>query len=607
MNDTASQPFWINETSGDLFAWHHRPSRDAREAAVLLCKPFGHEAACTHRAYRHLAMRLAKAGFHVVRLDYAGTGDSSGGDEDGERLSAWLESVRAGVGWIRARLGVSRVVLFGARFGALMALATATGQAEVDGLVLVAPPASARAWLREGRALQSLLDGDGRKRVSAPGGAEEIAGFLFARATVDALVGMDPLAGSRVPPAVLLVARDDLPGGEDRLAAKLESRGSAVTLSKTPGYGAMMHYDPHRAVVPDAIWAEIVNWLTARYGISPISEPATKYAQSAIVRENQQAPPVREEAVDMGGLFGIISEPVEAGKAHDLPAVVLHNIGANPHFGTNRLCVGIARRLSAVGFSVLRFDSTGLGDSPATNLVEENRVYSTTAVADSRRAMDFLGRARGLNRFVLVGLCSGAYVSFHTAVADVRVVSIVLMNILLFHWKEGDPIDVRKRDAVKSTRFYSQAALDRKSWVRLLHGDVHLKAIVQGLMQKAWERARSRVRRALAGESDICRGLRSMMHRGVDVLLVFAGEDGGRDVIDEHLGVDGKRLRNEARFRIEIIDGTDHTFSPLWSRELLFSLLTSHLLKRFASTRSRSANVREEYEPPAAAAPRERV
>ncbi len=236
---------------------------------------------------------------------------------------------------------------------------------------------------------------------------------------------------------------------------------------------------------------------------------------------------MREEALDMGGLFGVLTEPVEANRSSGLPGVVLHNIGVNSHIGADRMYVRMARRWAAQGFRVLRFDSSGLGDSPANGRVAENRVYSGAAIRNSRRVMDFLGQARGLERFVLMGLCSGAYVAFHSAAADPRVVGIVLMNIQLFHWKDGDPVDVRMRDVVKSTEFYSRAIVGRETWVRVLRGQVNVGVIARGLLQKGVDRARLRIARAVHGEGDVAGGFRSMVRRGTDVLLLCGAFDGG--------------------------------------------------------------------------------
>jgi pimeloyl-ACP methyl ester carboxylesterase len=584
-----AQPFWIDTAFGPLFAWHDAPGGDARDAAVVLCRPFGYDAQCSQRAYRHLAARLRERGFHVLRFDYHGTGDSSGDDANEDRLSAWLGSVRAGMEWTRAKLGVAKVVLFGTGFGALIALEMASHE-DVDALVLFAPPRSGRAWLREGRALQGIIDVSGGPKSSPrPDGREESAGFLLTRPTVEALCKLDPLARNFTARAVLVVARDDLPGREERLIAKLEARGVEATLSRVPGYGAMIQDDPHKAVVPDAAWSEVATWLSARYAVLPKgpAEGAT-FSRVATVRERQAAPDLREEALDMEGLFGILTEPVQTPALRSFPTILLHNIGANSHVGANRMYVRMARRWAALGFPVLRFDTTGLGDSPGTPATPENRVYSNTAKGDSLRAMDFLARARGAQRFVLMGLCSGAYVSFYSALDDERVVALVLMNILLFHWKEGDSVDVRKRDRVKSSHFYARAFFGTDVWTRLIRGKIDVSGVASGLLQRGWERARHAAARALLGESDVALGFRALIRRGTDVLLIFDANDGGRDVIDAHLGANVDRFRRADGFRLEVIGGADHTFSPVRSQEIILSLLTSHLTSLFAGERAPS-------------------
>src|SRR4029077_13196885 len=86
--------------------------------------------------------------------------------------------------------------------------------------------------------------------------------------TVQALNKLDPLAAARRAKAAMIIARDDLPGPEVGWASKLESCGVEVMLSKAPGYGAMMQYDPHRSTVPNAIWNDISAYLVARYSDS---------------------------------------------------------------------------------------------------------------------------------------------------------------------------------------------------------------------------------------------------------------------------------------------------------------------------------------------------
>jgi pimeloyl-ACP methyl ester carboxylesterase len=566
-----------------VFAVHHRArAAVAQGRGVVLCNPFGIEAMSAHRAYRHLAERLADAGISAVRFDYHGTGDSSGSDDDPDRLGAWVESVRACVKWLRARDGVSEVSLFGVRFGALVAMQAANAsEPRIEGLVLMAPAATGRSWLREQRAFQSM-----RGRPSEVADGEEVVGFHITSETATAISGLDPAKsdGATVKRA-LVVARDDLPGGEGALVAKLEARGAEVTLSRSHGYRAMMTDDAYKSIVPEHVWTEIVAWLSepgpAR--LDHVNGEAPIPVEYAIIHENKGALPLREEAVEMNGLFGVLSEPLDTALSAGRPAILMNTIGANHRVGSNRLYVKMARRWARLGFPVLRFDVSGMGDSPPREGAPENYVYSNHAKEDARAAMDFLGRARGIDRFALVGLCSGAFVSFHAAVADPRAVAIVLINILAFHWHAGDSLEVRTRNTYKSTKFYSDKAFDPEVWQRLLRGEVNALGIAGALAKRVVARARRRATELVVRESDVARGFRAILKRKAHVLLVFAADDGGLDLVDEHLGAGGERLRHERRFRMEIIEGPDHTFTPIKHQHRLTDLLTEFLESHFGA------------------------
>src|SRR5689334_18798477 len=106
----APAPFYLPSRGGPLFAWWH-PGRPGGGHAVVLCPPVGHEQVHAHRAWRHLAEAVARAGFPVLRFDSSGTGDSAGTDEDPDRLAAWRQNVRDAVAWVRRRAGAEHVTL----------------------------------------------------------------------------------------------------------------------------------------------------------------------------------------------------------------------------------------------------------------------------------------------------------------------------------------------------------------------------------------------------------------------------------------------------------------------------------------------------------------
>lgn len=122
-------------------------------------------------------------------------------------------------------------------------------------------------------------------------------------------------------------------------------------------------------------------------------------------------------------LTGIVTLPVR----HDstLPAIVLLNAGFIHRIGPYRLNVDLARLLARDGFTSLRFDAHGLGDSAE---YRADMPYVKQAVQDIGDALDFLEREYGFSACVLVGLCSGADQGHAVALVDRRVRGLALLD-----------------------------------------------------------------------------------------------------------------------------------------------------------------------------------
>jgi alpha-beta hydrolase superfamily lysophospholipase len=125
-----------------------------------------------------------------------------------------------------------------------------------------------------------------------------------------------------------------------------------------------------------------------------------------------------------GGLVGVVCEP-DAGPEPGAPAVLLFNVGLNHRVGPGRLNVDLARSLARSGYASLRFDLSGLGDSEPRGGASSDAERS---VVDLREAMDFLQRRRGIEAFVVVGLCSGVDGAHAAALADPRVRGAVFID-----------------------------------------------------------------------------------------------------------------------------------------------------------------------------------
>ncbi len=127
----------------ELFALHLQPSTHvaARDHAVLLCNPFGQEAIRAHRLYRVLGDRLAAAGFHVLRFDYFGIGDSAGEDTEFDLDGAVADTVAAG-NLLLQRSRVDKLSCLGLRLGGnIAALASRHWTEPLDHLLLFEPVA----------------------------------------------------------------------------------------------------------------------------------------------------------------------------------------------------------------------------------------------------------------------------------------------------------------------------------------------------------------------------------------------------------------------------------------------------------------------------------
>jgi pimeloyl-ACP methyl ester carboxylesterase len=216
-------PFFFGSSPKQLFGIHHPPkTATAREVAILVCYPFGDEYMRTHKAMRQLTLQLAKGGFHLLRFDYYGTGDSAGESEEGT-MAQWLEDVAVAADELKETAGVSRVSLVGLRLGATLAAKAAAGRNDVDDLVLWDPIVAGAAYIDELLLPPRYL----RHLPQAPLAPDETAGsagFPLTPALRAELTALDltnvAVPGPRRVSLVVSHERDDY----TRLKTRLEQR-----------------------------------------------------------------------------------------------------------------------------------------------------------------------------------------------------------------------------------------------------------------------------------------------------------------------------------------------------------------------------------------------
>lgn len=187
--ENVGTPVFLEGPAGPIFAIYHAPQAgtDVRGALVYV-PPFAEEMNRSRRMATLQARALASRGIAVLLLDLFGTGDSAGEFRDG-RLSLWLGDILAVADWLNAK-GHATIGLWGLRFGALLAAASAASRPEqFKNLILWQPVVDGRTmltqFLRIGVAAAMAEEGNGKSTEAlraelAAGRPVEIAGYELA-------------------------------------------------------------------------------------------------------------------------------------------------------------------------------------------------------------------------------------------------------------------------------------------------------------------------------------------------------------------------------------------------------------------------------------------
>jgi pimeloyl-ACP methyl ester carboxylesterase len=239
-------------------------------------------------------------------------------------------------------------------------------------------------------------------------------------------------------------------------------------------------------------------------------------------------------------LFGILHRPERPRDAG--AAILLLSPGVKMRVAPHRLYNKMAARFLDLGYTVLRFDFHGLGDSegdaPETNLAD---LYGATQVGryvgDTIAAMDWMQRTYGTSRFIAAGLCGGALTGLLAAERDARITHLLALSIPVI--LDGSNIDASRYmtaaqlESTRSGYLRKLSPANWRSWLRLLTLQSDYRTIGRALMKPLLARLRPAPVEAPAAAAQpadntnpyFAPAFRRMVSTSRRILLVFAESD----------------------------------------------------------------------------------
>ena len=538
------------------------------DVGVVICEPWGYEAQCARRALRVLSDRLSALGCPVLRYDQPGSGDalSAGADIDG--LAPFEAALAAACETLLRGTRATRVVLVGLGLGAALCLRHAVSHPQtVSGLVLLAPPAKGRVWLRELQA-RAVMIGEvtGSAPAPGPGEALRIAGLPMSKALADELRALDLTAPDGLPACPVLALAREGRAAEGTLCEALAAAtgGEAGIMS---GYDELMT-DPTGALVPEADFARVLSWVQR---LLPQADAAPASDGAATPPAARLAGPSFTETLCLFGpqeaLVGVWCAPSRP-DPQALPVILL-NAGGNPRAGWARGGVELARSLAVSGVPSFRFDIADIGDSRPLPGGPQVVHYHAGLPAQLTAAIDLCQAMGGGDRVVVTGNCGGAYLALNGALADTRIAHVVAVNLQRFLWDPRDDVAEVLRFGHSSASEYGRKLFDLGKWKRVLAGKSDPLGILRSLAVRAWRQGERRLAPWLFGLAPFSRlyrqvhaNLAALALRGVAIVLVFSEGDPGLAQLDTFFGDGWKRLAAYPNVEVVMIPDADHNLTP---------------------------------------------
>jgi hypothetical protein len=272
---------------------------------------------------------------------------------------------------------------------------------------------------------------------------------------------------------------------------------------------------------------------------------------------------------------GILTEPVTDAPA-PRPLFVLLNTGSAHHVGPNGIHPQLCRRAAQEGWTALRLDIPGLGESSRAVERETHHPYPADVGPMVWRVLEPVMQG-AVGSLVLAGLCSGARNAYKTALAagagNVR--GLILLNPLTLYFQPGDDIlmPAAARPGAEA-QWLQSGHRDRRQWLALLGNPRRVWRVgaraVRATVRLGSRRAVDAGRRlGVVPPARLVRDLHRLLDAGTCISLVTHPHEPGVQAMRLEAGALLSEVPAPRTVRVRVLAAADHTFTRRTSRDEL--------------------------------------
>jgi uncharacterized protein len=247
--------------------------------------------------------------------------------------------------------------------------------------------------------------------------------------------------------------------------------------------------------------------------------------------------PVKIKNRDNHFLFGILHIPADTDRSNI--CIVILSPGVKSRVAPHRLYMKMSRVFVSMGYTVLRFDFSGLGDSEGENQEIHladlyNAIQMGKYVNDTIDVMNWLEKNHQKKQFVLAGLCGGAITGLHAGVKDHRVIALLALGMpVILDGNFDRRLFLTPHQLEYNRSRFLQKAFNLEAWKRFLFLRSDYKLLYVSFIMPVLEKFRGQqIKSVRTGSREVKDNLNPLFHphfmefaKTRKILLVFGESD----------------------------------------------------------------------------------